>query len=96
MIGEGVESMLLLDLEEADEVESYLKSGGESAEEIEGLRSKWGCRSRFGRSSRGEKPGKEEMDGSLVVLGGVCFCRITKEGQSLSFKIEKTRSRVFR
>lgn len=44
-------SILLFDLEEdAEDVESYLSSGGEPTEEIERSRANWGCRRRFGRA----------------------------------------------
>lgn len=47
VIGDGVESMLLLDL--AEEVESKRSSGGEPTEEEEETRSKRGRREKRGR-----------------------------------------------
>lgn len=96
MIGDGVESMLLLDFSEEDE--ECLSSGGEPAEDTECVLWNCGCLKRLGRASLGEKEVREDIEGSLCGGGedDDCFCLCTNDGQSLSFRIEKTRPRLFR
>ena len=87
VIGDGVESILLCDLFEDDE-ESYRSREGGLAEEKDEFCVNCVCLRRLGLSSLGDFVGRAfsgEED-----LG---CCRITNDGESLSLRIEKMRSR---
>src|SRR5689334_8846363 len=81
----------MLVIEDLDEDESNRKSGGELAEEQEDVRFEyWLCLGRLGRRS---------FLGELLATWNCCGADedclglIANEGQSLSFRMEKTRSR---
>lgn len=77
-------------LEALDEEELKRKSGGDPAEEMDDVLVFGPCRVSGGLSCRGE--GEDEaFEGEGE--GEDRLWRMTNEGQSLSFKIEKTRSR---
>lgn len=86
MIGDGVESMLLCELFE--DVESNRRRGGEPIEENEEFRVYFACRKRPGLSCLGDVVVRD-FSGDR----DRCRCGITKDGESLSLRIEKTRSR---
>lgn len=63
VIGDGVESMVLLDFSEEDE--ECLSRGGEPADDIECVLENCGCLKRLGRASLGDRWVKDDIEGSL-------------------------------